>query len=100
MSVEHNDLQNVLQRWWSLSLRAKGVAVLAPPLAALFAVLVAIQLVDGEVQQIDLRIGRASSARVQLMRSRASVRGAEEQRRLDGLDEYEQKVAATAVYQR
>src|SRR6516164_1209582 len=95
--VEHHDLQNVLPRWWSLSLRAKGVAVLAAPLAALFAVLVAIHSVDGEVQQIDLKIDRANSARLQLMRSRASVGDAEEQRRLDALDEYEQRAATAAA---
>jgi PAS domain S-box-containing protein len=74
---QQNDLQNVLQHWWNLSLRAKGVAVLAAPLAALFAVLIAIHSVDGEVQQIELRFDHAQRIRLELMRLRASLEEAE-----------------------
>ena len=39
--------------WWRVSLRAKGVAVLVTPLAALFAALFSVYWVDGDVRSAD-----------------------------------------------
>ena len=58
-------------------MRAKGVAVLAAPLAALFAMLIAVRFVEGEVQEIELKLDRASSTREQLILLRTLLLDAE-----------------------
>lgn len=63
----HGNTESVPARWWRVSLRAKGVAVLAVPMAALFAALFSIYWVEGEVRQADLTVGRAYSIRAGLM---------------------------------
>ena len=58
-STENSEAHKVLSRWCRVSLRAKGVAVLAVPMAALFAVLFAIHRVEGDVHEIELPVDRA-----------------------------------------
>ena len=58
-STENREAHHVLRRRWRVSLRTKGVAVLAVPMAALFAVLFAIHRVEGDVHEIELPVDRA-----------------------------------------
>ncbi len=60
-------------RWWRVSLRAKGVAVLAVPIAALFAALFSIYWVEGDVQDADLTAVRAYTLRAELVGLRSSL---------------------------
>src|SRR5438105_12821447 len=63
--------------WTRVSLRAKGVAVLAVPLAALFAALVAIHWLEGDVSRADLRVFHTYDVRAELVRLRGSLTAAE-----------------------
>ncbi len=53
-------------RWWRVSLRAKGVAVLAVPMAALFAALFSVSWVENDVRGADVVVVRAYRMRVAL----------------------------------
>src|SRR5262249_42714630 len=60
-----------------ISLRAKGVAVLLAPLAALFAVLFSVYWMEGGVQQADQTVLRAYDARTDLAQLRSLLLEAE-----------------------
>ena len=72
------ETQSTLRNWWRVSLRAKGVAVLVVPMAALFAVLVSIRWVEGDVRETDTKIDRAYLMRSQLVELHSSLLDAEE----------------------
>jgi hypothetical protein len=61
-----------------VSLRAKGAAVLAAPLAALFILLVAVRWVEGGVHEAEIRIDRAYNIRMQLEQLRGSLEDADQ----------------------
>ena len=63
----------ILTRWWRVSLRAKGVAVLAVPMAALFAALFTIYWVEGDVGEADATVVRAYAMRGDLVDLRSSL---------------------------
>src|SRR5512133_3471424 len=65
--------RDIPARWWRVSLRAKGVAVLAVPMAALFAALFSIYWMDGRVREADQTVGRAYAMRAALMDLRGSL---------------------------
>jgi hypothetical protein len=65
--------RGVLSRWWRVSLRAKGVAVLAVPMAALFAALFTISWVEGDVGEADATVVRAYHMRGDLVDLRSSL---------------------------
>jgi PAS domain S-box-containing protein len=65
--------RGVLTRWWRVSLRAKGVAVLAVPMAALFAALFSIAWVEGAVGETDETVARAYAMRGDLVDLRSSL---------------------------
>ncbi len=65
--------RDVLTRWWRVSLRAKGVAVLAVPMAALFAALFSIYWVEGDVRDADETVVRAYNLRAELVGLRSSL---------------------------
>src|SRR5690348_6578684 len=75
MSAER---QSTLRNWWRVSLRAKGVAVLAVPMAALFAVLFSIRWVEGDVREMETKIDRAYLMRSQLVELHSGLLDAEE----------------------
>ena len=54
----HGNPRNDPAHWWRVSLRARGVAVLAVPLAALFAALFSIYWVEGDVRDADQTVMR------------------------------------------
>src|SRR5450759_1590606 len=64
---------SVLSRWWRVSLRAKGVAVLAVPMAALFVALFTISWVEGDVGEADATVVRAYHMRGDLVDLRSSL---------------------------
>src|SRR4051812_19381564 len=59
--------ESIFERWSRLSLRAKGVAVLSVPMAAMFVVMFAIYLVEGNVRDADMASRRADDIRVELL---------------------------------
>jgi len=61
------DTRNVLVRWPRLSLRARGVAVLAVPMAALFSALFAIYWMEGDALEADQTVVRAYETRAGLL---------------------------------
>src|ERR1035438_698212 len=65
--------RGVLSRWWRGSLRAKGVAVLAVPMAALFVALFTISWVETEVGEADAVVVRAYQMRGDLVDLRSSL---------------------------
>src|ERR1035437_10061646 len=65
--------RGVLTRLWRVSLRAKGVAVLAVPMAALFAALFSIAWVEGAVGETDETVARAYAMRGDLVDLRSSL---------------------------
>src|ERR1035437_4077881 len=65
--------RNGLTNWWRGSLRAKGVAVLAGPMAALFAALFSIAWVEGDVGETDATVVRAYAMRGDLVDLRSSL---------------------------
>jgi PAS domain S-box-containing protein len=74
MTVAHyGKPRHVLSRWWRVSLRAKGVAVLAVPMAALFVALFTIFWVKGDVGEADATVVRAYHARGDLVDLRSSL---------------------------
>ena len=72
-STENSEAHKVLSRWWRVSLRAKGVAVLAVPMAVLFAVLFAIHWVEGDVHETELTVDRAYAIRAQMVQIHGSL---------------------------
>lgn len=68
---------NVVARRPRVSLRAKGVAVLAVPLAALFAALVSIYWVEGDVSGADQILVHTYDMRAELVRFHSSLMDAE-----------------------
>ena len=58
---------------WRVSLRARGVAVLVVPMAALFAALFSIYWVEGDVRQADQNVVRAYMMRGELVELRSSL---------------------------
>src|ERR1035438_4264181 len=65
--------RGVLSRWWRVSLRAKGVAVLAVPMAALFVALFTISWVEGDGGEADAMVVRAYQMRGDLVDLRSSL---------------------------
>ena len=65
--------RRVPNRWWRVSLRAKGVAVLAVPMAALFAALFAIYWVEGDVRLADQTVVGAYTMRAGLTELNSSL---------------------------
>ena len=61
------DNRSVLVRWSRLSLRARGVAVLAVPMAALFSALFAIYWMEGDALEADRMVVRAYETRAALL---------------------------------
>jgi PAS domain S-box-containing protein len=59
--------------WWRVSLRAKGVVVLAVPMAALFTALFSIYWVEGDVRAADQSVVRAYTMRAGLVELRSSL---------------------------
>jgi CHASE3 domain sensor protein len=59
--------------WWRVSLRARGVAALAVPMAALFAALFSIYWVEGDVRDADQTVVRAYAIRSGLVELRSSL---------------------------
>ncbi len=72
-AAPHGQPRSVLSRWWRVSLRAKGVAVLAVPMAALFAALFTIAWVEGDVGETDATALRAYHMRGDLVDLRSSL---------------------------
>jgi PAS domain S-box-containing protein len=66
-------LYDVRTRWWRVSLRAKGVAVLAVPMAALFAALFSIYWVEGDVRDADQTAVRTYTLRAELVVLRSAL---------------------------
>src|ERR1035441_10268703 len=66
-ATPHGNPRGVLSRWWRVSLRAKGVAVLAVPMAALFVALFTISWVETEVGEADAMVVRAYQMRGDLV---------------------------------
>src|ERR1017187_1076278 len=65
--------RGALSHWWRVSLRAKGVAVLAVPMAALFVALFTISWVEGDVGEADAMVVRAYQMRGDLVDLRSSL---------------------------
>ena len=65
--------RRVPNRWWRVSLRAKGVAVLAVPMAALFAALFSIYWVEGDVRLADQTVVSAYTMRAGLTELNSSL---------------------------
>src|ERR1022692_2484356 len=65
--------RGALSHWWRVSLRAKGVAVLAVPMAALFVALFTISWVEGDVGEADATVVRAYQMRGDLVDLRSSL---------------------------
>ena len=65
--------RGVLSHWWRVSLRAKGVAVLAVPMAALFVALFTISWVETDVGEADAMVVRAYHMRGDLVDLRSSL---------------------------
>ena len=74
---EEASSEPILERWSRLSLRAKGVAVLAVPILALFAAMLAIFLADGTMRSSDLALTAANETRAELLRLRLALLEAE-----------------------
>ena len=53
------ETRGILARWFRLSLRARGVASLAVPMAALFTALFAVYWTEGDAREADRMVGRA-----------------------------------------
>src|SRR5690242_9897724 len=60
-------------RWSRLSLRAKGVAVLVAPMAALFIALISIYGVEVAARDAELQVARAYDTRAELLQLHVSV---------------------------
>ncbi len=60
-------------KWWRVSLRAKGVATLAAPIAALFGALFSVYWVEGDVRGADQDVARFYGIRDQLVELRGSL---------------------------
>src|ERR1035441_674991 len=72
-AAPHGKPRGVLSRWWRVSLRAKGVAVLAVPMAALFAALFTISWVETDVGEADATVVRAYHMRGDLVDLKSSL---------------------------
>jgi PAS domain S-box-containing protein len=68
---------NIFSHWSRLSLRAKGVAVLFLPMAALFVALFSIYWVEVEVRDADLHVSLAYDTRAELLRFQIVMLNAE-----------------------
>ena len=77
MAEKANGTKGLLARWARLSLRAKGVAVLLVPLAALFVALFAIYRVESELKVADEQVVRFYETHGQLAEVRTSLGQAE-----------------------
>ena len=74
MAVQpHSRPRNILTHGWRVSLRARGVAVLAVPLAALFAALFSIYWVEGDVRNAEQTVMRTYAMRGGLVELRSSL---------------------------
>jgi len=65
------------RRWWRVSLRARGVSVLAFPLAVLFIMLFAIYWAEGRVHNADDEVVRYFETRGEIIRLRDSLSDAD-----------------------
>lgn len=68
-----HDRPSVSVRWTRLSLRARGVAVLAVPIAALFVALFAVYWMEDEAQEADRVVVRAYDTRAELLQLRTAL---------------------------
>jgi PAS domain S-box-containing protein len=64
---------NIFTRWSRVSLRAQGVAVLAFPMAVLFATLFTIYWAEGDVRSADTIVGHAYDTRAEIMQLHSSL---------------------------
>src|SRR5581483_282418 len=67
----------IFSRWSCVSLRAQGVAVLAFPMAVLFATLFTIYWAEGDVRTADSVVGHAYDTRAEIMQLHSSLLDAE-----------------------
>jgi PAS domain S-box-containing protein len=65
--------QGESSKWWRVSLRAKGVAALAAPIAALFGALFSVYWVESDVRGADQDVARFYGVRDQLVELRGSL---------------------------
>ncbi|MEO8594591.1 MAG: ATP-binding protein [Candidatus Solibacter sp.] len=65
--------RTILTRWWRVSLRAQGIAVLVVPMAALFAALFSIYWMEESVNQADRTVTLAYGMRGNLVDLRSSL---------------------------
>ncbi len=72
-----SDTSNIFTRWSRVSLRAQGVAVLAFPMAVLFATLFSIFWAEGDVHSADAVVGQAYDTRDEIMQLHTSLLDAE-----------------------
>jgi PAS domain S-box-containing protein len=74
MAPEHDGgTPGILARWSRVSLRARGVAALAVPMAALFVALFSIYLVENEARQADQIVVAAYETRAELLQFRIDL---------------------------
>ena len=73
MAAQPDRSRDFKTQWWRVSLRARGVAILAIPMAALFAVLFSIYWVEGDVRDADQSVVRAYTIRSGLAELRSSL---------------------------
>src|SRR4029077_12658994 len=73
MAAQADNSRNTKTHWWRVSLRARGVAVLAVPMAALFAALFSIYWLEGERRGADQTVVRAYTMRSGLAELRSSL---------------------------
>ncbi len=65
--------QQESSKWWRVSLRAKGVAVLVPPIAALFAALFSVYWIEADVRGAEQSVVRLYELRGELGALRSSL---------------------------
>jgi PAS domain S-box-containing protein len=65
--------QDEASKWWRISLRAKGVAVLVPPIAALFSALFSVYWMEGDVRGADQSVVNFYELRGELGELRSSL---------------------------
>lgn len=68
-----SDTRSMMERWSRLSLRARGVAALAVPMAALFSALFAIYWMEGDALEADRIVVRAYETRAELLQLHISL---------------------------
>src|ERR1039457_5693447 len=77
MPERKSDSESIPARWSRLSLRAKGVAGLSVPMAALFIAMVSIYWYEGNAPDADLTVMRAYETRSEILQFQAFLLDAE-----------------------